>query len=159
MELDVVYVCGFFCVSFTLHKLNYAIGLSKYIFTYVSRITITLLFCSRNNGSDLFLSRSYISYILSHFSRVQLFLTPWTVGHQAPLFTGFFRQEHWSGLLGPPPEDRPGPGIKPYPVSYTSWIGRRVLYHWCHLGRPFKGLRGDFASHLIQVACLCSDSW
>ena len=21
-------------------------------------------------------------------------------------------------------------------VSYISYIGRRVLYHWCHLGRP-----------------------
>ena len=35
----------------------------------------------------------------SHFSRVQLFVTPWTVGHQASLFMGFSRQEYWSGLL------------------------------------------------------------
>ena len=33
-----------------------------------------------------------------HFSRVQLFVTPWTVAHQAPLSTGFSRQEYWSGL-------------------------------------------------------------
>ena len=31
------------------------------------------------------------------FSRVQLFATPWTVAHQAPLSTGFPRQEYWSG--------------------------------------------------------------
>ena len=32
---------------------------------------------------------------------------------QAPLSTGFSRQEYWSGLLGPPPRDRPDPGIEP----------------------------------------------
>ena len=26
---------------------------------------------------------------------------------------GFFRQEHWSGLPGPPPGDLPNPEIKP----------------------------------------------
>ena len=31
-------------------------------------------------------------------SRVQLFATPWTVAHQAPLSMGFSRQEYWSGL-------------------------------------------------------------
>ena len=36
--------------------------------------------------------------LLSHFSCVQLFLTPWTVAHQAPLSMGFSRQEYWSGL-------------------------------------------------------------
>ena len=36
--------------------------------------------------------------VLSHFSRAQLFATPWTVAHQASLSVGFSRQEHWSGL-------------------------------------------------------------
>ena len=31
-------------------------------------------------------------------SRVQLFVTPWTVAHQAPPPMGFSRQEYWSGL-------------------------------------------------------------
>ena len=51
--------------------------------------------------------------LLSHFSRVQLFATPWTVAHQAPLSMGFSRQEYWSGLPCPPPEDRLNPGIEP----------------------------------------------
>ena len=38
--------------------------------------------------------------VLSHFSHVQLFLTPWAVAHQAPLSMGFFRQEYWSGCHG-----------------------------------------------------------
>ena len=40
-------------------------------------------------------------------SRVQLFATPWTVACQAPLSLGFSRQEFWSALLCPPPEDLP----------------------------------------------------
>ena len=34
-----------------------------------------------------------------------LFVTPWTVARQAPLSMGFSRQECWSGLPCPPPED------------------------------------------------------
>ena len=41
--------------------------------------------------------------ILSHFSCVHLFVTPWTVARQAPLSMGFSRQEYWSGLPVPPP--------------------------------------------------------
>ena len=46
-------------------------------------------------------------------SRVQLFVTPWTVAHQAPLSMGFFRQEYWTGLSFPSPGDLPNPGIEP----------------------------------------------
>ena len=41
--------------------------------------------------------------LLSRFSRVRLCATPQTVAHQAPLFLGFSRQEHWSGLPFPSP--------------------------------------------------------
>ena len=45
-------------------------------------------------------------------SRVQLFATPWTVVHQAPQSMEFSRQEYWSGLPFPSPEDLPNPGIE-----------------------------------------------
>ena len=45
-------------------------------------------------------------------SRVRLFVTPWTVTHQAPLSMGFSRREHWSGLPCPPPGDLPNPEIQ-----------------------------------------------
>ena len=35
--------------------------------------------------------------VLSLFSCVRLFVSPWTVAHQAPLSMGFSRQEYWSG--------------------------------------------------------------
>ena len=46
-------------------------------------------------------------------SYVQLFMTPWTIAHQAPLSVGFPRQEYWSGLLFPSLGDLPNPGIEP----------------------------------------------
>ena len=36
-------------------------------------------------------------------SLVRLFVTPWTVAHQAPPSMGFSRQEHWSGVSLPSP--------------------------------------------------------
>ena len=50
--------------------------------------------------------------MLSHFSHVGLFATPWTVAYQAPLSMGFSGQEHWSGLPCPPPWNLPDPGIE-----------------------------------------------
>ena len=58
-------------------------------------------------------------------SRVRLFVTPWTVAPQAPLSTGFPRQESWSGLLFPPPGALSDSGIEIMsPVS-----AEQVLYH------------------------------
>ena len=51
--------------------------------------------------------------VLSHSSSVQLFATPWTVAHQAPLSMGFSRQEYWNELPFPPPGDLPYPGTEP----------------------------------------------
>ena len=46
-------------------------------------------------------------------SRVQLFVTPWTVAYHTPLSMGFSRQEYWSGLPFPSSEDLPNPGMEP----------------------------------------------
>ena len=40
-------------------------------------------------------------------------MTPWTITYQAPLSLGFSRQQCWSGLSFPSPEDLPDPGIEP----------------------------------------------
>ena len=44
---------------------------------------------------------------------VWLFATLWTVARQAPLSTGFPRQEYWSKWPFLSPGDLPDPGIKP----------------------------------------------
>ena len=51
--------------------------------------------------------------MLSCFSHVWLFVTPWTIVLQDPLSMGFSRQDYWSGLLCPPPGYLPHPGIEP----------------------------------------------
>ena len=40
--------------------------------------------------------------LLSH---VQLLVTPWTAAHQGPPFMGFSRQEYWSGVPSPSPNN------------------------------------------------------
>ena len=44
---------------------------------------------------------------------VGLSATPRTVAYHAPPSMGFSRQEYWSGLPFPSPEDLPDPGIEP----------------------------------------------
>ena len=65
-----------------------------------------------NPGSKLmpaWLSESEVKSL----SRVRLFATPWTAAYQAPPSMGFSRQEYWSVLPLPSPEDLPDPGIQP----------------------------------------------
>ena len=63
-------------------------------------------------------SRSFVVWglmracTLSCFRRLQLFVTPWTIARQAPLFMGFSRQEHWARLPFPSPGRLPGPGME-----------------------------------------------
>ena len=45
------------------------------------------------------------------------------IAHQTPLSMGFSRQEYWSGLPCPSPEDLPNPGIKPwYPALQADFF-------------------------------------
>ena len=67
----------------------------------------------------------YMQLLLSRFSHVWLFVTPWMIAHQAPLSIGFSRQDHWSGLPFPPPGDLP-PKDQTH-ISYVSWVASRFL--------------------------------
>ena len=61
--------------------------------------------------------------MVSHFSHVRLFVTPWAVACQAPLSMRFSRQEYWSGLPLPPPGALPNPGIKPGSPTFQADSG------------------------------------
>ena len=66
--------------------------------------------------------------VLSHFRRVQLFPTLWTVAYQAPLSTGFSRQGYWSEV--PMLSSRGSSWVRDQThFSCISCIGRRILYH------------------------------
>ena len=61
--------------------------------------------------------------VLICFSHVLLFVTLWTVAHQAPLSMGFSRQENWSGLPCSPPGDLSNQGIEPMSLTSPAWAG------------------------------------
>ena len=52
-------------------------------------------------------------YEVKLLSRVRLVMTPCTVAYQALPSMEFSRQEYWSGLPFPSPEDLPNPGFEP----------------------------------------------
>ena len=62
--------------------------------------------------------------MLSRFSYVRLFATPWAVVHQAPLSMEFSRQEYWSGLPFPPPGDFPDLRTDPTSLVSPALAGR-----------------------------------
>ena len=64
--------------------------------------------------------------VLSCFSHVQLFATPWTAACQTSLSMEFSRQEYWSGLPCLPPADLPHPGIKPTSLKSPALAGRSL---------------------------------
>ena len=61
---------------------------------------------------------SLLMHMLSRLSRVRLCAVPRTVARQAPPSMGFSRQEYWSGLPCPPPEDLPDPEIEPESLAH-----------------------------------------
>ena len=65
-------------------------------------------------------------------SCVRLFMTLWTVAHQAPPSMEFSRQEYWSRLPFPALGDLPDPGIEPLSPAlagdfFTTSIIQRVV--------------------------------
>ena len=83
----------------------------------------------------------------SSSSHVWLCETLWTAACQAPQSMGFSRQEHWSGLLCPPPGDYPNPGFKPASLKSLASAGR------------FFTTSGTWEAHmplhLMWVSCRC----
>ena len=86
----------------------------------------------------------------SHVSRVWLFVTLWTVAHQAPLSMEFSRLEYWSELPCPPPGDLPDPGklkkIRTFPLLFcrccslcsVNWRKRLLKPFWSTTHLPWK---------------------
>ena len=79
--------------------------------------------------------------VLSH---IQLFVTQWTVACQAPLSMGFSRQEYWSGLPFPTPEEHilkqgVGEHSKGFQTKVLLWE-RDVLETSLRCLLPFSGM-------------------
>ena len=94
--------------------------------------------------------------VLSGFSRVQLFVTLWTLAHQAHLSKGFSRQDYWSGFPCPPPGDLPDPGIESMSLASPVLAGRffttsttweaQTLYKW-------NQMRWLPSLHVVNLLC------
>ena len=110
--------------------------------------------------------------MLSHFSHVALFATPWIIAHQAALPMGFSRQEYWSGLPCLPPRDLLNQGMEfTFPASpllqggwftveplgkhlstakykrkYLYVIGLERGFPGCSAGKEFSCKVGDLGS-------------
>ena len=80
--------------------------------------------------------------MLSHFSRVQLFATLWTVAHQASLSMRFSTQEYRSGLPFPSPGDLPDPGIE---------LSSHISYSFALAGGFFTTSAIWEAQHLLEL--------
>ena len=89
--------------------------------------------------------------VLSRFSRVWLFVTPWTVFHQAPLSIGFSSQEYWSGLPCPSPGDLPDPGIEP--VSPVAPALQADSLRLSHQGSPEIQVQFSSVAQLCLTLC------
>ena len=91
-------------------------------------------------------------------------MTPRTVAHQAPLSMGFSRQEDWSGLPSPSPEDLPHPGVEPrspalqadsllseppgkplFTLRMVKYLSNNLKQSWaCQVDGHFPGRRDIF---------------
>ena len=74
------------------------------------------------------------------------FVTLWTVAHQAPLSTGFPRQEHWSGLSFPSLGDIPDLGIKS--KSLALQVDSLPL---SHLGNLMNSNKAEILKKIINI--------
>ena len=93
-------------------------------------------------------------------SWVQLFVTPWTVTCQTPLFMGFSKQDYWSGLPFPPPGDFPDSGIKPmspilagrFFTNCTTWGALTYICLYINISACMLGIYTPFMDHTLVVA-------
>ena len=84
--------------------------------------------------------------IVSLLSHVRLFVTPWTVAHQAPLPVKLSRQGYWSGLPFSSPGNLLDLGIKPGSPALQV-----ILYCLSYQGSPNK-MCCHFMSRWIREA-------
>ena len=94
---------------------------------------------------------SVIYMCAQSLSHVQLFMAPWTVALQAPLFMAFPRQECWSGLPFPSPGDLPSPGMEP--ASLVSCIVGRFFTTsatWEALSKSHTVMSGALRPHRLH---------
>ena len=77
----------------------------------------------------------YFCMCAQSLSHDQVFLTSWTVAHQAPLSMEFSRQGYWRGLPFPPPWDLSNQGSNSRLLCLLHWQVNSLPRS--HLGSPY----------------------
>ena len=75
-------------------------------------------------------------------------MIPWTVAHQAPLSMKFSRQEYWSGLTVPTPEDLPNSGTKPMSLAFLALTGG--FFTTVPPGKPMVLEKKDISQTIVK---------
>ena len=101
--------------------------------TEKTRVT-DLLFTGPGYFKKLHLLSWLHACVLSPFSCVRVFVTPWTIAHKAPLSMGILQARTLESVAMPSSRGSLWPRDRTR-VSYVSCTGRWVLYHECPLGR------------------------
>ena len=101
---------GVFLLSFILCEILHILDLINYFFSHIgNHFDYSIIKYFLRHFSFFFLH----ACLLGHFSFGQPFTTLQTVAHQALLSMGLSRQEYWSNLPFPPPNNLPNPGTGP----------------------------------------------
>ena len=72
------------------------------------------------NLDSILKSRDITLLTKVHIVKAMVFPVVWTIVPQAPLSTGFSKQEYCSGLPFPSPGDLPDPGIEPVSLALAG---------------------------------------
>ena len=104
------------------------IHLFIYIYPLIFRLFSHIGHCRVLSRVPCAIMKSLHACLLTSFSCAPLFVTLWTVAHQAPLSMGVCRQEYWSGLPCPPEENFSRLRIEPESpaLQADSWATREA---------------------------------
>ena len=125
-------ICIIFWIT-CIDDITWYLSLSVWL-TSLNMISSRSTYVAANGNISLFLWLSNIPIYMplkgpspgKSLSHVWLFVTPWTVAHQAPPSMEFSRQEYWSGL----PLPSPGESSQPRDRSRVSHIPGRCFTIW-----------------------------
>ena len=92
---------------------------------------------------------THVCMLAQPLSHVHLFVTSWTVAHQAPLSMEFSRQEYWSRFPFPSPGDVPNTRLNPYLLHWQ--LGSVLLSHKGSPPQTYDLLNLSSASNFTKV--------
>jgi len=102
IEVLLIYSVSFWCTAKWFSYTCVYVYIYLYIYTHI--LFYILSHCGLLQDTEYgSLCHTVGACVLSCFSPVWLFATPWTIACHGPLSMGFSRQEYWSGLSCPPP--------------------------------------------------------